>query len=122
VEALEDAQSLQVAAWVGLRLVGSVLLIPLVEELAFRGYLLRRVQSVDFTRVPLDRIHVPAILVSSFAFGLLHQMVVAGTIAGALFAFAQLRRGSIGDAVVAHAVSNALVAVAVLGFGRWDLW
>jgi membrane protease YdiL (CAAX protease family) len=49
-------------------------------------------------------------------------MVVAGTIAGALFAFAQLRRGSIGDAVVAHAVSNALVAVAVLGFGRWDLW
>ena len=120
--ALTEVGSLQATTWIGLRLVGSVLLIPLVEELAFRGYLLRRVQSVDFTAVPLNRAHLPAILVSSFAFGLLHQMVVAGTIAGALFAVAQLRRGRIGDAVVAHAVANALVAVAVLAFGRWDLW
>ncbi len=120
--ALHDAGSLQSAAWIALRVIGSVLLIPVVEELAFRGYLLRRVQSADFTQVPLDRVHLPAVLVSSFAFGLLHQMAVAGTLAGALFALAQLRRGRTADAVVAHVVANALVAIAVLGFGRWDLW
>ena len=93
-----------------------------MEELAFRGYLLRRVQSADFRHVPLDRVHIPAVLVSSFAFGVLHQMAVAGTLTGALFAFAQLRRGRIADEVVAHAVSNVLIAIALLGFGRRDLW
>ena len=121
-EALASAGSLNAAAWLLLRLIGSVLLVPVVEELAFRGYLLRRAQSAEFTRVALDRVHVPAILLSSLAFGLLHQMIVAGTIAGVLFSVAQLRRGRIADAIVAHVVSNALVAIAVLGFGRWDLW
>jgi exosortase E/protease (VPEID-CTERM system) len=121
-EALATAGPLRAAAWIALRVIGSVVLVPIVEELAFRGYLLRRAQSIDFTRVPLDRMHLPGILLSSVAFGMLHQMVVAGTVAGVLFGFAQLRRGRIADAVIAHVVANALVAIAVLGFGRWDLW
>lgn len=119
---LADAGSFRATGWIALRVLGSVALIPVVEELAFRGYLLRRIQSPDFASVPLDRLQVSAFLISSSAFGLLHQMVVAGTLAGLLFAYAQLRRGRIADAVVAHAVANALIAVAVLGFGRWDLW
>ena len=42
--------------------------------------------------------------------------------AGAGFALALYRRGHLGDAIVAHITSNALVAVAVLGAGRWELW
>ena len=47
---------------------------------------------------------------------------LAGTVAGMVYALAVYRRGSLGDAVVAHAVTNALIAATVLCFGAWGLW
>jgi membrane protease YdiL (CAAX protease family) len=47
---------------------------------------------------------------------------LAGTLAGLIYAVAFLRRGRIGDAVMAHATTNALLAVYVLLGGKWDLW
>jgi CAAX prenyl protease-like protein len=64
----------------------------------------------------------PALLASSVLFGLLHRDVIAGTVAGVLYALAARRRGQLGDAVLAHAVTNALLAVTVLTTGRWTLW
>jgi membrane protease YdiL (CAAX protease family) len=61
------------------------------------------------------------VALSSLAFGAIHQHWVLGTIAGAVFAFARLRRGRLSDAVLAHAVANAVVAAAALS-GRWGLW
>ncbi len=107
--------------WLGLRALGSVLVVPLAEELAFRGFLLRRLVQAEFTEVAPARASLLALVASSLAFGLLHQNVLGGVAAGLCFALAQ-RRGGLGDAVVAHAVANLGVAGAVLGFGRWDLW
>jgi membrane protease YdiL (CAAX protease family) len=39
-----------------------------------------------------------------------------------IYAFAMLRRGRIGEAAAAHAVTNALLAVYVLATGNWQLW
>jgi membrane protease YdiL (CAAX protease family) len=47
---------------------------------------------------------------------------LAGTIAGAIFALAQIRKGRIGEAIAAHAITNALVAAWVLAGGNWNLW
>jgi choline dehydrogenase-like flavoprotein len=33
-----------------------------------------------------------------------------------------MRRGRLADAILAHGLANASIAVAVLEFGRWDLW
>ena len=38
------------------------------------------------------------------------------------FALALYRRGQIGDAVLAHVVANALIAISVLVLGNWSLW
>jgi len=63
------------------------------------------------------------VLISSVAFGLLHGgRWLAGTIAGVLYAAALRWRGRIGDAVAAHAVTNALLAAWVLISGHWGLW
>lgn len=110
------------SAWVFFKLVGSVVLIPIVEERAFRGYLLRRLASAAFEAVPLTHFRWWPVLASSLAFGALHQEWIAGTVAGVLFAFIQARRGNLGEAIFAHAVSNALIAVWALGLGRMDLW
>jgi exosortase E/protease (VPEID-CTERM system) len=110
------------ALWLAFRVLGSVIVVPLVEELAFRGYLLRRLLSPDFTSVSFVKLSWLSLIVSSVAYGLLHERWLAGTLAGLLFAFAQHRRGRLTDAVLAHAVTNLLLAVHAIGWQRWSLW
>jgi CAAX prenyl protease-like protein len=109
-------------AWLLCRVLGSVVFVPIAEELAFRGYLLRRLIDRDFTSVSPRLFTVTSFLGSSVAFGLLHERWLAGSIAGMIFAVAQYRRGRIADAIAAHAMSNTLLAVYVLWFGHWSLW
>lgn len=109
-------------AWIVARALGSVVTVPIVEELAFRGFLLRRLIGSDFTRVRYDQWHWPAVLISSLAFAAAHQQWIGGFAAGLLYAYAQKRRGLLSDAIVAHAVTNALITVEVLVAGHWSLW
>jgi exosortase E/protease (VPEID-CTERM system) len=120
--ALEGLGTAERWAWLATRVVGSCLLVPVVEELAFRGFLLRWLVSPEFEHVPPRAWTWWAVLLSSIAFGALHSHWILGTLAGLAFAAARLRRGRLSDAVLAHALANAGIAVAVLGFGRWDLW
>jgi exosortase E/protease (VPEID-CTERM system) len=110
------------ALWIITRVAGSCLLIPVIEELAFRGFLLRWLVALDFERVSARSWTWTAVLASSAAFGALHRNWLLGMVAGLAFAFAYLRRGRLHDAVLAHAVANLGIAVAVLLHGRWDLW
>lgn len=107
--------------WIATRVVGSCLVIPLAEELAFRGFLLPWLASADFEKAP-PRWNWLAVVLSSVAFGAIHQRWLVGTVAGLAFAVARLHRGRLGDALLAHAASNAGIAAAVLLGGRWDLW
>jgi exosortase E/protease (VPEID-CTERM system) len=108
--------------WIAVRVLGSVIVAPVAEELAFRGFLLRRLTSAEFTEVPFDLFDLKAFVLSSVAFGALHQSFWAGTLAGMAYAFAQQRRGRISDAIIAHALTNALLTAGVLLGGRWELW
>lgn len=108
--------------WLLFRLIGAVLIVPLAEELAFRGYLLRKLVSADFAQVDFRRFTLLSFVVSSTLFGLLHQQWLAGVIAGMLFALAMYRRGALFDAVIAHSTANAMLAAYVLTTHRWSLW
>jgi CAAX prenyl protease-like protein len=109
--------------WLVFRTFAAVITVPIAEELAFRGFLLRRLISADFESVSFQRWTVLAVVASSVAFGLLHgDRWIAGMIAGILYAGAQKWRGRVGDAVAAHGVTNALIAVWVLWGGHWSLW
>lgn len=100
--------------WLAFRVFGSVFIVPLVEELAFRGYLLRKLIASDFEKVRLDQFTWFSFMVSSILFGLLHERWLAGTLAGMAYALALYRRGQIGDAVLAHIITNALIAFFML--------
>ena len=60
-------------SWLAARAIGSVIIVPLAEELAFRGYLTRRLIAADFQTVTEGRFTWPSFLLSSLLFGLLHQ-------------------------------------------------
>ncbi len=120
--ALRSAPPAAAALWLAFRVLGSVVTVPLAEELAFRGYLTRRLVDADFESVPLGRFTWVSFLVSSALFGVLHGRWLAGTLAGMLYALALYRRRNLADAVLAHGLTNALLAVHVLATGAWALW
>ncbi|QEG36004.1 exosortase E/protease, VPEID-CTERM system [Bythopirellula goksoeyrii] len=108
--------------WLVSRVIGSVIIIPVAEELAFRGYLLRRLVSPDFAHVSRKQMHWPALAISSLLFGLMHQRWLAGTVAGVIYGLLYRHRGNLTDPIVAHSVTNGLIAVHVLLGGSWYLW
>ena len=119
---MADWAPVLVTLWILLRVLGSVVVVPVIEELAFRGFLQRRLIAADFTSVSYRRLSVVSVAVSALAFGVLHGQWIAGTVAGVMFSLIAAVRDRLSDAVIAHAVANALIAATVLGFGRWDLW
>jgi exosortase E/protease (VPEID-CTERM system) len=108
--------------WLTARVLGSTIVVPIAEELAFRGYLLRRLIGADFTKVSPKHFTAASFIISSVAFGALHGRWLAGVIAGMIYALTQYSRGEIADAIVAHATTNGLLAAYVLIFGHWAFW
>jgi exosortase E/protease (VPEID-CTERM system) len=108
---LKDASPVWIALWALSRLIGYVVIVPVAEELAFRGYLSRRLCSSDFESLPMGHFSWFSWIGSSIGFGALHDgQWIAGSLAGALFARALYRRGRLSDAILAHATTNALLA------------
>jgi exosortase E/protease (VPEID-CTERM system) len=109
--------------WILSRVAGAVVLVPFAEELAYRGYLMRRWFRAEFETLPFSSVRWPALLLTAIAFGLVHgQMWLPGITAGLAYGLVLIRRGDMGEAVAAHAVSNSLVVIAVLAAGQWQLW
>ncbi len=104
------------------RMAGSITVAPLAEELAFRGYLIRKLVAADFASVSPARFTWASFVGSSVLFGALHTHWIAATLAGMTFAIALYRRGFLSDAVVAHATSNGLLCAYIVATGSWELW
>jgi exosortase E/protease (VPEID-CTERM system) len=121
--ALVSASPVLRFAWIAFRILAASVTVPIAEELAFRGFLMRRLTSPAFDELSLRRVTLFALAVASVAFGLLHgSRWVAGTAAGGLYGLVAIRKGRLGEAVIAHAVTNALLAAYVVIFGRWQFW
>jgi exosortase E/protease (VPEID-CTERM system) len=109
--------------WIVTRMAGTILVVPIAEELAYRGYLMRRLINADFESVAYQSVRWLALIVSSIAFGFAHGALwLPGIAAGLAFGLILVRRGRIGEAVAAHATTNALIAAVVLAGNQWQLW
>lgn len=102
-------------AWILFRVVGTIVVVPIIEELFFRSYLLRRLNWNGALGTCV------AVAVSSLLFGLLHDRILAGSLAGVVFAAIYLRRSSTTDAIAAHMVANTVVAVMAVLSMNWAL-
>jgi exosortase E/protease (VPEID-CTERM system) len=121
-ESLRDLPQWAIAIWLLFRIAGSVVVLPVIEEAAFRGYLLRRLVSADFQSVDPRQLSWPALVISSALFGFLHDHWLAGMLAGMIYAAVYCHRGRLSDAVLAHATTNALITIVALSSGHWQFW
>ena len=79
----------------------------LAEELAFRGYLMRRLQATDFAILPLGRFTWFSFVASSLLFGAMHGRWFAATLAGMLYPLALICRGRILTKAVAFCIRRS---------------
>jgi exosortase E/protease (VPEID-CTERM system) len=100
--------------WAAARVAGTVLVVPLVEELFFRGYLLARLDAGGPARRLL------ALAVSSALFAAMHDRWLIAFLAGVIFALVYLRRGRLADAIAAHVAANLVVAAWAAATGDWS--
>jgi exosortase E/protease (VPEID-CTERM system) len=109
--------------WLAARVLAASITVPVAEELAFRGYLMRRLVAADFDRVDPRQFTWFALALSSIIFGALHgSSWLAACASGLVYGSVYARSGRIGDPVAAHAITNILLAVCVLAFHQWQLW
>jgi len=107
--------------WLGCRVAASVVTVPLAEELAFRGFLMRRLQSRDFDALGYARVGWAAIAGAAVLFGVEHgAMWLPGILVGFAYGWIVKRQGRLGEAVAAHMATNLLLAAVALGLGNWS--
>lgn len=104
------------------RLAGAALVVPLIEELFWRAFVLRWLEDADFSSVAPGRVGGRALILSSIVFGLEHQQWAAGIVAGLAYGWLYRRSGNLWLAVSAHAVTNAGLGLHVLASGAWHYW
>ncbi len=111
------------AAFLAVRFAGLVVVVPVVEELFYRGFLLRYVTDPeDFRRVPLGRFSGTAFGVCVGLMALTHpEWLVAGLFSAAMCALVARTR-SLFACIVAHGVTNLLLGVYVLLSHDWKYW
>ncbi|MBV8035606.1 CAAX prenyl protease-related protein [Roseateles sp.] len=117
-----DADGRPIWLLVALRLAGATLVVPVMEELFWRGFLMRWVQHPGFERVDPRTVGLKAIVVSTAIFTLAHTLWLAAVIAGLAYALLYRRTGKLWPAVIAHAVTNGLLGAWVIATGRWEFW
>ncbi len=111
-------------AWffVMVRILGSTLIVPPIEEMFYRSFLYRYIVKPDFLTVPLNRFSPVAFLVTAFIFGSAHNEWFAGILCGGAYQWLVLRKNRLGDAMTAHAITNFSLGVWVVWQDAWNFW
>lgn len=106
-----------------LRSLRAVLVVPIVEELFWRGWLMRWTIEQDFQRVPLGAYSALSFWTVALLFASEHGPYWdVGLMAGIIFNWWMIRTKSLGDLILAHAVANACLCVYVIAAGKWEYW
>jgi uncharacterized protein len=105
-----------------IRFIGAALLVPLMEELFWRSFLMRWLEQPVFQGVDPRRVGVRAVVLSTFVFTLAHTLWLAAAIAGLVYALLYVKTGKLWLPVIAHAVTNGALGAWVVMTGNWQFW
>jgi CAAX prenyl protease-like protein len=106
----------------GLRLFGLALVVPVMEELFWRSFLLRWIDRRDFLAMDPRQASFTAFALSSALFALEHTQWLAGLIAGLAYTWLYKKTGNLRVPIISHAVTNGTLGLWILATGNWRFW
>jgi CAAX prenyl protease-like protein len=107
---------------VALRIAGAALVVPVMEELFWRSFLLRWMDAGDFETVEPSQVTIKSVVITSVLFGFEHNLWLAGIVAGLAYSALYMRHRTIWSPILAHAVTNGLLGLWVVNTGSWSYW
>lgn len=107
-----------------LRFLRLVVVVPLVEEIFWRGFLLRYLIAEDFERIPFGTFTWLSFAVVTLAFCFSHTPPdwPAALITGALYNLVAYRTKSLISCVLAHALTNLALGLWIMATKQWGFW
>lgn len=106
----------------GLRLASLALVVPVMEELFWRSFLLRWLDAPAFAFADPRRTSLRAFVLVAVMFALEHDLWLAGLIAGIVYNWLYVRTGRLWVPIAAHAVTNGALGIWILSTRSWHLW
>jgi len=105
-----------------IRLAGAVIVVPIMEEIFWRSFLVRYLTGPSFSDIGIGQMTIASFLITTVLFGLEHNLWLAGMMAGAAYNLLLLHAKSIAQCILAHAVTNFLLGMYVLITKQWFFW
>jgi len=105
-----------------IRIAGAALVVPVMEELFWRSFLMRWIERSDFNLLDPARIGFKAFVIPCLLFGFEHTLWLAGLVAGVAYGLLYMWHRKLWSPILAHAVTNGLLGVWVLHTGGWQFW
>ena len=105
-----------------IRLLGAAVVVPVMEELFWRSFLIRYVISPNFESVPLGAFTIGSFFATMILFGLEHQLWLAGMLAGLVYNLLLYKTGRLWPCILAHGTTNLILGIHVLLTGEWQFW
>lgn len=116
----EALHSPWVLAW---RTARAVLIVPVAEELFWRGWLLRWLINADFQKVPLGAYAPFSFWIAAVLFASEHGPYWdVGLVTGIIYNWWMIRSKSVASCVLMHAVTNGLLSAYVIVYNQWQYW
>lgn len=109
-------------AFTAVRIIGSSLVVPPLEEVFYRSFIYRYLVKSDFLSIPLGRLDWRAFLITGAIFGIGHYEWLPGILCAFAYQGLVIRKNCLGDAITAHAITNFLLALWVITRGAYQFW
>jgi len=109
---------------IGFRFLRLVVVVPLVEEIFWRGFVLRYFSNEKFYSVPVGTFSWLSFAIGTVGFGFAHAQAdwIAALMAGALYNCVAYRTKNLASCVLAHALTNLLLGLWIMKTGQWGFW
>jgi len=107
---------------IAVRIAGAAIVVPIIEELFWRSFLMRWLDRRDFLAQSPQLSSRFALIASSAVFALEHDLWLAGFVAGLAYGYLYQRTGNLWYPIAAHAVTNLALGVFVVGGRHWQFW
>ena len=104
-----------------IRVLGRSLVVPPLEEVFYRSFVSRYLANPKFLELPLGVWHPMAFVVTSLMFGLAHPgQWIQAVVCGMAFQALVIRNRRLGDAMLAHATTNAIISAYAIATQQWQ--
>lgn len=104
------------------RILGAAFVVPIMEELFWRSFIMRWIQNHDFLGLAPEQVGFKALLLSAILFGIEHSLWLAGIVAGLAYGWLYIKTRNLWAPIIAHGITNGLLGLWVLKTGQWQFW